>query len=220
MARAVYLDTQCLFYLLGDPVWRGWTAAGTADLRVAVAQAIAADEIIINGSQFHLEESSRVSEEPRKQFLKFFWDIVRWFVLLPPYDLVLKEAELSRRLQATEPFEEYWMRQQLRGLAKEPSRLDSLGTSVRAFVDKSVAAKKARCETAKEQLKAEFANMTAQEVTDRWWGTADAKIEDWVTDYIANSGEHLKLGADKSTWPTPRVCPVRGRYMPTIWRAL
>jgi hypothetical protein len=212
MAQAVYLDSQCLAYLYGQPVFREWTRQGVEDLRGAVDSAIDEDRVVLYGSHFHLEEASRIrdDQEQRRRFLKFFWDVVKWYVLLPGYDLAKEEARVCRRLEGAEPFEDFWRRQRMRRLSENPAGLDELGQMVVNFVDQNVAAGNARREQARQRYQALYADMTPAQVSRRWWRDAEAHIEDWVRDHIANSLEHLGLGDDPATWPNPHD-------LPTVW---
>lgn len=207
MPQAIYLDSQCMAYLLGQPVLdsKGWTAARTRALGDAVDRAIGDGTVVLYGSHFHLEEASRIShDDARRRFMDFFWCKVKWNVLLPTQELAVAEAQLRRALEGTEPFEEFWRRQDLRRVSRSKSDLDGLAAGVKAFVDNSVADSAARRASATQKLEAAYAKLTPAEVSKRWWKDADATIEDWVKDYIASSKEHLGLGDDAAEWPKPR----------------
>lgn len=211
MPQSVYLDSQCFAYLFGQPVFTGWTRAGAQDLREAVLAALRKDQIVMYGSHFHLEEASRIPDDlQRRRFLEFFWDAVSWYVLLPGHDLAKEEARVCRRLEGAEPFEDFWTRQRMRRLSRNPASLDELGQMVVNFVDQNVAAATTRRGQAIQRYQALYANMTPAQVTRRWWQDAEAHIDDWVRDHIANSKHHLELGNDPAVWPSPRD-------LPTVW---
>jgi hypothetical protein len=213
MAQAVYLDSNCISYLLGQSVLGGstWTDKGTASLRTAVRRAISDDRITVCGSHFHLEEASRMSEEARQRILDFYWELVRWHVLLPTHELSIEEAAAGRSLRANEPFETFERRQSLRRLSRDSSKLNAMAIDVKSWVDRHIedaASMKQKLET---RLAAEVSGMKPDEVTRRWWsGGGVAMIADWVRDYISYSKDHLKLGADPASWPEPR-------QMQTAW---
>ena len=207
MPQAIYLDSQCMAYLLGQPVLvsKGWTGPGTKALREAVDRGIGDGTVVLYGSHFHLEEASRIpDDDERRHFMGFFWCKVKWNVLLPTHELALKEAQLRRALEAIEPFEEFWRRQELRRVSKSKADVDALAASVKAFVDRSVTDSAARRASATQKLEATYANLTPAEVSKRWWTDADTTIEDWVKDDLASSKEHLGLGDDMAEWPKPR----------------
>jgi len=206
MPQAVYLDSQCMAYLLGQPVLvsKGWTGASVSVLQDAVDRAIGDGSAVLYGSHFHLEEASRIpDDDARRRFIEFFWCKVKWNVLLPTQDLVIEEARCRRALEGNEAFEEFWRRQELRRVSKSKSDLDALAEGVEAFVEKSVADSAARRTSASQKLEATYANLTPAEVSKRWWKDADATIEDWVRDYIASSRKQLGLGDDEAQWPKP-----------------
>jgi hypothetical protein len=164
-------------------VSRAWTGAGTKALRDTVDYAIRDGTVVLYGSRFHLEEASRIpDDDARRQFMEFFWCTVKWNVLLPTHELVVQEARLHRTLQGNEPFEEFWRRQELRRVSKSKADLDRLAAGVKAFVDKSVTDSAARRASATQKLEATYANLTAADVSKRWWADADTTIEDWVKD--------------------------------------
>jgi hypothetical protein len=78
------------------------------------------------------------------------------------------------------------------------------------FVDQNVTAATTRRDQARQRYQALYANMTPAQVTQRWWRDAEAHIENWVRDHIANSKEHLGLGHDPAAWPSPHD-------LPTVW---
>lgn len=87
MPQSVYLDSNCFAYALGQPVPNGWTPDGIRNLHDAIAAALHSDRIVIYGSEFHIEEASRISDpDSRRRFYTFFWNAVKWYVLLPTYD--------------------------------------------------------------------------------------------------------------------------------------
>jgi hypothetical protein len=57
--------------------------------------------------------------------------------------------------------------------------LDRLAAGAKAFVDKSATDSAARRASATQKLEATYANLTAAEVSKRWWTEADTTIEDW-----------------------------------------
>lgn len=206
MPQAVYLDSQCMAYLLGQPVLssKGWSASGTQVLRGAVDRALADGTVVLYGSHFHLEEASRIRhDDARRRFIDFFWSKVKWYVLLPTHDLAIAEARRRQTLEGNEAFEEYWRRQELRRMTKTKPDLDALAAGVKAFVDKSAADSAARRVSAEKKLAAAYANLAPAEVSKRWWDDAPTIIEDWVKDYMATSREHLQLGVNEEHWPKP-----------------
>ena len=90
----IYLDTQewtnCI-----EPRVPGWTTAGLEDLRAAIER-IRACEIVVLGSEYHIEEMSRIPAQYRRPIIEFFWRVVRWNLLLPTHLLARKEVELER----------------------------------------------------------------------------------------------------------------------------
>jgi len=210
MPQAIYLDSNCLAYLTGQQVFdsKGWSKTGTENLLRAVNGALIADRIVLYGSHFHLEEASRIHDvAARRTFVDSFWNLVKWNMLMASYDMALKEAELHRPLEGAEPFEEFWRRQALRKASRDAAEFNEIAQKVTQFVDTSVASSKARRDTVIARLTAEYAHLTPGQVTQRWWKEADAKIENWVGDYIEKSKEHLGLSEDRATWPTPRDLP-------------
>jgi hypothetical protein len=205
MSQRAYLDSQCLAYTFGQPLYTGWTRAGTERLRAAIADAFRDDRIVICGSQFHLEEASRIPDEgARRRFITGFWDLVKWNLLLPTYDLVKLEAKLGRPLEANEPYEEFHYRQRVRRGLRDQTNVGGIASAVLQHVDRSRTSTEARRTRALQTLQARYANRTPAEVTRAWWQEADAQIEDWMNDYIGSSKEHLGLSDDASTWPKPR----------------
>jgi hypothetical protein len=201
----VYLDSHCLAYALGQPVPNGWTSGGIYKLQESILAGLRDDRIVICGSEFHIEEAARISEpDTRRRFYRFFWDLVKWYVLLPTHDLVLKEAELCRPLEATEPFHEFWRRQTLRKATRDDAILDDVARAVADSVKKQADEGAVRRENASNKLKALYVGRSTAGVSNAWWANAEAHIEDWMNDYIENSKEHLRLSADRNTWPKPR----------------
>jgi hypothetical protein len=92
MPRRIYLDTN-QFTNCVEPRVTGWTLAGLADLRKGMHGAFDANEAVFLGSQFHLEEMSRIIPAYRAPVIQFFWDLVRWNLLLPTVDLARAEVE-------------------------------------------------------------------------------------------------------------------------------
>lgn len=208
MPQTAYLDSQCIAYLLGQPVFnQGWTKAGTAKLRSAVVDAIRREELVVLGSQFHLEEASRIPDNDgaRKRFLKFFWDTVRWALLLPTYDLAREEAMVRRPLEGNEPFEEFKYRHRLkRASLSKPQEFTQLAAKVEAFVDKNAAGAKARKEAVTKKIEALAVDQNAAEVTREWWKNADANIDDWVATNMERMKAEYGFDDDRTTWPAPR----------------
>jgi hypothetical protein len=208
MPQKAYLDSQCLAYLLGQPVFnQGWSKAGTAKLRTAVDGAIRKGELIVLGSQFHLEEASRIPDGngERKRFLEFFWNTVQWALLSPTYDLVREEWRLRRPLEGNEPFEEFDYRHLVRRVSlTDPERFTQLADKVKAFVDKNVAGIKKRKSSAAQKIAAVVKGKTAARVTQQWWQDADAQIDDWVMTNAERIKDEFGFGDDKGQWPTPR----------------
>lgn len=204
MAQAVYFDHNCLAYLLGQPVLNGagWTDTGTTALRAELRHAVAGGQIVVLGSEFHLEEASRIPDDAaRRRFLDFFWDTVKWWLLMPTRDLTRAEAAVRRPLEGNEPFEDYCRRRLLRHLSLTRR---SIGPETEAWVARQRAATLERKERLEGRLIEAFADRAPEESTRRWWnGGETAMIRDWVHDYIASNTEHLGLGPDARTWPRP-----------------
>jgi hypothetical protein len=203
--QTVYLDSHCLAYALGQPVPNGWTSGGIRRLQDSILASLRDDRIVICGSEFHIEEAARISQlDARRRFYTFFWEIVKWYVLLPTYDLVRKEAELCRPLEASEPFHEFWRRQTLRKATKDDAIVDDVAKAVADSVKKQADDGATRRENASNKLKALYSGKSSAEVSKAWWADAEAHVEDWMNDYIENSKEHLGISGDRSTWPKPR----------------
>lgn len=129
MATRYYLDSNCISYCL-TPVLPNWTLTGVKAIRNSLLRAINRDQVVVVGSQFHLEEGSRIEEKSRQQWMRFFWDAVGWSLLLPTSQLAVLEAKHGRPLQANEPYEEYKWRQYLRDKTLRFPQLDQLARQV------------------------------------------------------------------------------------------
>ncbi|HLG56845.1 MAG TPA: hypothetical protein VI485_16020 [Vicinamibacterales bacterium] len=57
---------------------------------------------------------------------------------------------------------------------------------------------------------AEMADIRPLERTRQWWRNAEAQVDDWVSDHMANNRERLGLSADRAHWPAPST-------LQTIW---
>ena len=130
-ADTVLPDSNCLSYCQA-PILPGWTPAGGEVIRRNLFGALGRDELVVIGSQFHLEEASRISVH-RASWVKFFWDVVKWNVLLATIDLVVLEAKHGRVLQGNEPYDEYHRRQRMRDKTLRWPDLDSLASKVARF---------------------------------------------------------------------------------------
>lgn len=121
-----YIDCNCLSYCQ-VPNLPGWTPAAGAAIRRNLFGTLNRDELVVIGSQFHLEEASRIREH-RAEWVRFFWDVVKWNLLLATTELVALEAKHGRPLQGNEPYDEYRRRQRMRdksfaGRSSTPWRL-------------------------------------------------------------------------------------------------
>jgi len=78
--RTYYLDHNALSYCLGGYFsLQGWTQAGADALRAAIAASLKRDEIAILGSDFHLEEASRIPDaSERRRLFDYFWATIGW----------------------------------------------------------------------------------------------------------------------------------------------
>lgn len=199
-----YLDTNALQYCLGDPLLPGWSAAGAAVLRDRIRTSLDDEQIEILGSQFHVEEFSRIgSTEARRQILDYFWKTIGWLLLMPTYDLTKAEAAFKGRLEVPECFETAWDRQTIKQICRNEDKLSKLADDVKAFVDRGVNDLRARKEAVTTRLETQFAAKTPQEITREWWAMAPNNIDSWVTEYMRASKEHLSLGDNETAWPTP-----------------
>jgi hypothetical protein len=106
--------------LLGQPAFTNWTQAGAAKLRTQVGEAMRKDRLVIYGSQFHLEEASRIPDDRglRTRCIRYFWDHVKWNLILPTKEVGILEAGHRRRLEGTESFDE-WRRREIRFMTKD-----------------------------------------------------------------------------------------------------
>jgi hypothetical protein len=205
MSRRFYLDTNTYSYCLGLSFLPGWTQAGSDAVQTALLTAVRRNDILVLGSQFHLEEGSRIPDSARKAaFLSFFWECVRWYLLLPTSTLVTEEAQRKRPLAANEPFESFRVRQAARALCKNGQDLASIASAVAAFTAQGVSSGKQNRSTATKRLEESLIGTTTTEALKDWWSKAERQIEDWMRDYIRDSREHLKLPDDEALWPAPR----------------
>ena len=129
---------------------------------------------------------------------------MKWYVLLPTYHLVLKEAEHKRPLETNEPFHEFWRRQALRKATRDEVVLNDVAQAVADSVKKHADDSVVRRDNAKSKLETLYAGRSPAEVSKAWWAEADAHIEDWMNDYMSGSKAHLGLSDDRSSWPGPR----------------
>lgn len=203
MPTRYYLDSNCLTYCQA-PILPGWTPAGGEVIRRNLFGALDRDELVVIGSQFHLEEASRISVH-RADWVKFFWDVVKWNVLLATIELAVLEAKHGRALQGNEPYDEYHRRQRMRDKTLRWPDLDSLASKVAKFAADSGDLYKDLRDSTKCDIAARFEGKTPAEVTKAWWTNAGHHISDWVLGYMRLSKERLRLPDDESVWPKPEA---------------
>ena len=182
----------------------GRAQAGGAAIRRNLFAALDRDELVVVGSQFHLEEASRMSAQ-RAEWMRFFWDVVKWNLLLATTELVVLEAKHGRPLQGSEPYDEYRRRQRMRDKTLRWPELDSLAPKVAKFAADSGDLYKDLRDNTKLDIAARFKGKTNAEVTKTWWANAGQHIPNWVLGYMRLSKARLGLHDDESVWPKPEA---------------
>ena len=195
----IYLDTNAVSYCL-DPL-PGWTPKGLEELRATLAAKIQSGEIVVIGSQFHLEEASRMAAEKRPSFITFFWDTVRWNLLLPTNQLAKLEVEMGRPLSGNEPYDTVNGYQALKRFSKTDSKLDALAQAIEQTVKTETADHMSWREEIRRDFKTQFTGMKPEEVTKAWWKDPEARFSSWLKDYMAVSKSHFGLPDDQTKWP-------------------
>ena len=185
----------------------GWTLAGLTDLRAAMLAKINTGEIEFLGSQFHIQELSRIPEPYRRPIVQFFWDTVRWLVLKPTVDLARLEVAVGRALEANEPYVTFVEQQALKRISRDVAQFDALGQQVGAIAAHESADQERWRTQLRLDLPRRFPGMTPEQVTRDWWRNAPSILQDWANDYMAASQAHFGLSADRSTWPNPTSLP-------------
>ncbi len=202
----IYLDTNEITNCV-EPRLAGWSAAGIEALRVALSQRIQRDEVICLGSQFHLEEMSRIPALYRRPILTYFWSIVRWYVLLPTYDLARREVAAGRGLTDNEPFATFDEQQRLKRFSRDDSKLDQLAREIETKAKAGTAEQKQWRADFLGKLQQQFAGVEPEEITRQWWGYPEARFQSWARDYMESSKAHFGLPDDRSKWPAPGDLP-------------
>src|SRR5687767_9027170 len=143
-----YLDLNALSYCLGGYFsLQGWTQTGADALRAAIAASLKRDDISILGSDFHLEEASRIPDaSERRRLFDFFWTTTGWLLLMPTYSLARAEAKSGGRLTGYDAFERVMERARLKQRCKNDIKLDQLAADVRAYAENGRVDQKARKE--------------------------------------------------------------------------
>ena len=194
MPQAIYMDSQCMAYLLGQPVLsssKGWTASGTQVLRQAVDRALADGTVVLYGSHFHLEEASRIPDDDARR---------------------RSSTSSGRRRSGTFCYRLTTLLSRRRGgvmrwratthLRSTGGAKNSAGSRRRNQILMRSPRASRRCRqgcsglcgatcVAEKKLALAYANLTPAAVSKRWWDDAQTTIEDWVKDYLAASKEHL-----------------------------
>ena len=210
-----YIDCNCLSYCQ-VPSLPGWTPAAGATIRKNLFGALNRDELVVVGSQFHLEEASRISVH-RAKWVRFFWDVVKWNLLLATTELVALEAKHGRPLQGNEPYDEYRRRQRMRDKTLRWPELDSLAPKVAKFAADSGDLYKDLRHNTKLNIATKFKGKTPAEVTKAWWTNAGQHIPDWVLAYMRLSKERLGLPDDSPPGRIQTLSRPRGRCTPIRW---
>ncbi len=202
--RTYYLDSNAWAYCVGPPGLQGWTAAGTKALRESITAAVRSGGVNVIGSQYFVEEASRISNVgARNRVLDFFWETTGWLLLIPIDELVPLEVVAGGPLDGSQQFDTAQRRMLIKAWSLKPGRLDGLAPAVAALVQKSAAEQAIRKKEVTTKLRATFRDMTPEKATQKWWEDAPALIDDWVSDYLVKFAERLGLPADKDLWPAP-----------------
>lgn len=202
----IYLDTNEITNCV-EARSTGWSASGVAALRSAIARGIERDEIICLGSQFHLEEMSRIPTQYRRPILTYFWSVVRWYVLLPTYDLAKREVAAGRALTHNEPYATFDEQQWLKRFSQDDARLNRLATEIESRAKAGTAEQKKWRAEFLVKLQEKFGALQPEEVTRQWWRDPEAQFQSWASDYMESSRAHFGLPEDRSRWPAPGDLP-------------
>lgn len=204
-AKRYYIDTNCISNCLSPRV-AGWTEAGLSGFRDELRRAADKAEIVIVGSQFHLEEASRLKGDGRRQWIAFFWDLVRWNILRATFELAKLEATAGGPLRDNEPFDTFRHQQYFKELSlRDPNRFDALALEIQKSTAESGEKYRELREKTKADIAAKFKGKSAYKITQEWWSNAAPTIADWMTDHLRPSQQHLGLPDDTSLWPKPEV---------------
>jgi hypothetical protein len=161
------------------------------------------------GSIYHLEEATRIASYKRARWINFFWEVVRWYLLLPTDILANEEVRLGRPLAYNEPFTTFWVRQQVRTFTlREPERVDAMAEKVREFTQNQGILLKERRQLAKMDFKVKEPRQKIVRATREWWQEAEAHIADWINDFLRANQQTLGLPDVSTQWPRPEDLPV------------
>jgi len=208
MPTRFYLDSNCLSYCL-TPRNQTWTDSGVSRIRERVIQAARSEEIIVLGSQYHIEEASRIPPSLRSEWMRLFWEVVRWNFLRPTDELSRLESELRRGLHANEPFEDFWYRQAVRTASlRDSTKLDEIADAVRGATAAAGDDLKHRRGATKLDFKTKEPNRKIGPDTDTWWADPETQIADWIEDFLSNNQQSLNLPGDKDQRPKPKDLPL------------
>ena len=128
----IYLDTHQWTNCI-EPRLAGWTVAGLDFLRATMVSQVRADRIALLGSQYHLEEMSRILAQYRRPIIEFFWTVVRWNLLLPTQLLARREVEFRRTLQDNEPLDTFNNYQRVKRLSLNDTEMNALASQIAAI---------------------------------------------------------------------------------------
>jgi hypothetical protein len=204
-----YCDNNAFGDFLDPRTGSAWTRRGLSQLRVAVLQSVSRGTVVMLGSLYHLEELSapRRREEARREMIRFFFDTVRWNLLLTVSEIVRLEAKYRRRLEHNEPFDTFERRQRVKAAMLGGDRLNDLAQRVKHFADSKALDMLAIREKVTERLADAHPNLSVHQIVTRWWAESKINIDDWTRTYIEQSLARLRLSDDPSLWPTPDEAP-------------
>jgi hypothetical protein len=198
----VYFDTNAWSYLLEPRV--PWTEAPLRALRDALADALRDGVIRVLGSCYLIEEASRLRDAGRRAArLSYFWDTVGQSMLLPVDELARLELANLRPLAADDCFVAAERLDRLRSALGQGETLDLVARGLEERLTSLGAVERGRRDESVSRLRESLPTLTPHRVMQHWWAAPEARVEDWVGDYIrAETGRnpHQRAQAYRTIW--------------------
>jgi hypothetical protein len=212
----VFLDTNAVSYFDECPPQWQLRPATLARARLRVMERVADGSLSVFVSWTLLNELVGICESNPEKYVRtigFLWKIANNNLLLPTDALARAEVQHGRRLEGNDRLEPRRTAVTVRRATLSCRQLAAaeLPRLTREQVDQFKNAEEARQREARRRINA-ISKRPLAKGSRKWWANADANVDDWVTDFMTNSCERLRLSKDVAKWPPPRALESAWRY--------
>ena len=205
----VYVDTNATGYFDSHPAWNPDVLSSARD---QLRQRVQSGDLSVFVSYPLLEEVLGLlafNAEKYYRVMGLLLDVSQFNLLRSTDELGRTEVANGNLRGRNERLEWFGTAVTVRRALRKGHGLEDIPRLTQAIFSQFETDENDRREEIRVRL-AESTNVRPLEQTRRWWQSAEAQVDDWVSDHMVSNRERLGLPADRAGWPAPST-------LQTIW---